>query len=636
MIAQDDAVHENLSLVEQGMDSLMAVEVRSWFLNEMEVDIPTLKILGGSTIGDLLVEAVGRMPVSIMDLSTLPSTGAADSKKEVEMKPKPASQLIPPPSAAIENLRASVESLTSTSSESTTSGDMSPSRSAELIRTPETQSTEPGTPLDASSELSLDHAAEKPSSNAATRTEKELTAPMSHSQRGFWFLQEYLQDKATFNMTVMYKLTGNIDVPRLERAVQVLGRRHEALRTRYFVSDEDGGRAAMQGILEADSPVRLVHKPIAAESDAYNELNKMHNHEWDLGSWEPAKIHLLTVDDNTHFLLAGGHHISWDGYSFSVLFVDLEAAYSGKPLAPLGPENQFRAASQAQIELHKSGGLNKTLDELRGIIDPNHPPIQPFPFAKSATRPAVSEFAQFEAKATLQPGVVSKLRQVARTSRSTMFHLYLAAIQCIVLRLLPETDDFFIGIADANRLDRRFIGSLGLFLNLLPVHFKRGGQGTKVSNLIQGARDAAYGALQRSNVPWGVILDELKIPRVSTHSPVFQLFFNYHQAVHERSTFGGCKLSDESWLDAGTGYDFTLGVTDNPKGESRLSLRLSASLYTQENTELLMRSFVNVLEAFAEGVDCEVAELPAYAPRDIELGLEAGKGELEGCDSSRG
>ncbi|EAQ88739.1 hypothetical protein CHGG_05358 [Chaetomium globosum CBS 148.51] len=626
MIAQSDAVHENLSLVEQGMDSLMAVEVRSWFLNEMEVDIPTLKILGGSTIGDLLVEAVGRMPVSIMDLSTLPSAGAGDSTKEAEVKPKPKPkpQSVTSPPPEVEDLRASVSSLTSSSSESTTPGDMSPSRSAELVRTPETQSTEPSTPVDTPSELSLHH--EKPTLRTATSTEKERTVPISHSQRGFWFLQDDLKDKATFNMTVMFKLTGHMDVPRLERAVQTLGRRHEALRTRYFVSDEEGGRAVMQGILEGDSPVRLVHKRLAAESDAYDALNKMHSHEWDLGSWEAARIHLLTVDDNTHFLLAGGHHISWDGYSFSVLFVDLEAAYSGKPLGPLGPENQFWAATQAQIDLQKTGGMKSTLDELRGIIDPNRPPISLFPFAKSPTRPAVSEFAQFEAKATLPPGVVSKLRQVARTNRSTMFHLYLAAIQGLVLRLLPDTDDFFVGIADANRLDRRFIGSLGLFLNLLPVHFKRGGQGTRVSNLIQGARDAAYGALQRSSVPWGVVLDELKIPRVSGHSPVFQLFFNYNQVVHERSTFGGCKLSDESWLDAGTGYDFALGATDNPKGESRLSLRLSAGTYTQESTELLMRSFVNVLETFAAGIDCEAADLPAYAPRDIELGLEAGKG----------
>ena len=676
MIAQDDVVHENITLVEQGMDSLMAVEVRSWFLNETEVDIPMLKIIGGSTIGDLLAEAVDRIPISIIDLSSLPNNGPADGHKQMEVQPRLVSpQSVLPQSPDVENSRASVAAASSSGSQGP--GGFSPSRRSLLVQTPETEPTESSELDSPLSEVSVDDindpagfemmaealkklvppssgdadmapeletqkqdptstadpvpvpSDDQNSSDPTTQAENEQSLPMSYGQTGFWFLQDYLEDKTNFNMAVMFKLTGHMDVPRLERAVRVLGRRHEALRTRYFWSGEGATRVAMQGILQTESPVRLVHKRLAAQSDADDELKEMHQHVWDLDSWEAAKIHLLTVDDNTHFLLAGGHHISWDGYSFSVLFVDLEAAYSGKPLPPLGPESQYRAFPQWQRELYETGALNETLDGFRGIIDPNCAPISPFPFAKSPTRPVVDNFAQFEATATLPSRVVDKLRQLARKNRATMFHVYLAALQGLVLRLLPDTDDFFIGIADANRLDRRFIGSLGLFLNLLPLQLKRGGQGTKLGDLIQGARDAAYGALQRSNVPWSVVLDELKIPRASTHSPVFQLFVDYRQVVHERSTFGGCKLSDESWLNARTGYDLTLSITDNPKGESWLSLRLAAGMYTQESTELLMRSFVNMLETFATGIDCEAADLPAYAARDVELGLEVGKGKIE-------
>jgi Phosphopantetheine attachment site len=41
-------------LVELGMDSLVAVEVRTWLLREFQVDWPVLKILSGSSIADII------------------------------------------------------------------------------------------------------------------------------------------------------------------------------------------------------------------------------------------------------------------------------------------------------------------------------------------------------------------------------------------------------------------------------------------------------------------------------------------------------------------------------------------------------------------------------------------------------
>ncbi|KAK3935596.1 hypothetical protein QBC46DRAFT_462003 [Diplogelasinospora grovesii] len=644
MISPDDTLNEKASLVEQGIDSLMAVEVRSWFLKELEVDIPVLKILGGASITDLLAEAMERMPTSVCDTNAL-----------VSGLPKPSKQ--PPTVESSKPPALAQVSSTEASSERHSSPNDSPSRYSTPVETPaEVESnanaahsdgadqsnikvipaSQPGiltgeaASLKVAAKLATSlHGNDTNSSHGMTSglnhlVDKEESCPMSYGQARFWFLNDYLEDKMSFNMTVMFKLSGKMNVPRLETAVRAVAQRHEALRTRYFWSGTGGQRAPMQGILP-ESPIRLVHKRLRSEEDANEELRKMHQHIWDLNSWEAAKIHLLTLTDNTHFLLVSGHHISWDGYSFTVLFVDLEAAYTGKPLPPLGPECQYRAFSKWQRESYEMGAMNKTIEEFREIIDPNLPPVPPFSFAKTQTRPVLDRFVQFEAKATLEPHLVLKLKRLARKHHATMFHLYLAALQGLILRLLPDTDDFFIGVADANRIDKRFMGSLGFFLNLLPIRFTRD-EHAKISDLITDTRDKAYGALRRSHVPWNVILKELKIPRSNTHAPIYQLFVDYRQVFQDRSVWGGCKLSDESWLNARNGYDLTLGITDNPSGESWLSIRLTANMYTMAGTELLMRSFVNVLEAFADDVDLDASALPAYAPSDIETALQIGKG----------
>jgi acyl carrier protein len=49
-----DTLHDRTPLADLGVDSLMAVEIRSWFQKELAVDVPVMKILGGASMADLV------------------------------------------------------------------------------------------------------------------------------------------------------------------------------------------------------------------------------------------------------------------------------------------------------------------------------------------------------------------------------------------------------------------------------------------------------------------------------------------------------------------------------------------------------------------------------------------------------
>lgn len=50
----------NASMLALGMDSLVAVEIRTWFLKRIGVDIPVFKLLSGDTVADLCKDAAGK------------------------------------------------------------------------------------------------------------------------------------------------------------------------------------------------------------------------------------------------------------------------------------------------------------------------------------------------------------------------------------------------------------------------------------------------------------------------------------------------------------------------------------------------------------------------------------------------
>ena len=86
-IMEEEDLGDSASLMDLGVDSLVAVDIRAWFLKELGVDVPTLKILGGGSVADLIKAALERRPELL---------GAASPKEDTETHaPQPAAPSIP-------------------------------------------------------------------------------------------------------------------------------------------------------------------------------------------------------------------------------------------------------------------------------------------------------------------------------------------------------------------------------------------------------------------------------------------------------------------------------------------------------------------------------------------------------------
>jgi hybrid polyketide synthase/nonribosomal peptide synthetase ACE1 len=61
-ISEDESrVTPETGLTELGIGSLVALEIRSWFQSEVDVDMPVLKILSGASIEKMVEDAFGRL-----------------------------------------------------------------------------------------------------------------------------------------------------------------------------------------------------------------------------------------------------------------------------------------------------------------------------------------------------------------------------------------------------------------------------------------------------------------------------------------------------------------------------------------------------------------------------------------------
>ncbi len=74
-----DTLHDKTPLADLGIDSLMAVEIRSWFQKELAVDVPIMRILSGASMADLVAGVLEKLPQGIVKSKRGPRATSKES-----------------------------------------------------------------------------------------------------------------------------------------------------------------------------------------------------------------------------------------------------------------------------------------------------------------------------------------------------------------------------------------------------------------------------------------------------------------------------------------------------------------------------------------------------------------------------
>lgn len=593
MISQlaDGQVSHDVPLIKLGIDSLVAVEVRGWFLKELKTDMPVLKVLGGGSVADLCQHAMEKLPESL-----LPIIGA--ELKAVESAP-PASRTAPKSETS------------SVASVGTSSGSQSP------LDTPATHlSPTPST-------VDLAEAAEKASNLQRADQESAYVKSelVSFAQSRFWFLRLLVEDQTAFNVSFYYRITGDLRIGDFERAVRLVTTRHESLRT-CFVADQKEADLAHQKVLPS-SLIRLERKKINSIEELQIQYAAIKAIPFDITSGKLMRLVLLTLSPTEHYLIFNYHHIVMDGVSLQIFLADLEKAYQRQSLG--APPRQLPDFSRSQRAAFQNGDMYDEIAYWRNEFPDGHPVLPLLPMAKVSSRMPLKSFHVNQVEYRLEPELAARVKGMSKAHQSTPFHFYLAIFKAMLFRF-TNAQDLTIGIADANRNDSDVMGTVGLLLNLLTLRFKY--EPTQpFGDCVAEARTKAYEALGNSRVPFDVLLKELNVPRSSSYSPFFQAFFDYRQGHQEKQPFGNTKFEFLELHPGRTAYDMTLDITDS-SDSARVIFRTQGGLYDMTATQLLLNTYVHLLENFSRDTSLTLQEPSLFSDEELKRALDVGRGKF--------
>src|SRR5690606_34751552 len=122
---------------------------------------------------------------------------------------------------------------------------------------------------------------------------------------------------------------------------------------------------------------------------------------------------------------------------------------------------------------------------------------------------------------------IARIRSLAGRYGVTTFTVLHAALAALLARL-GDTDDVSIGTAVAGRDEPELASLVGMFVNTVVLRTKLGPEDT-VADLLVRAHRTRTGALEHSQVPFEMVVDEVSPSRSRSRSPLFQVGFTLHR-----------------------------------------------------------------------------------------------------------
>ena len=418
-------------------------------------------------------------------------------------------------------------------------------------------------------------------------------APLSFAQRRLWFLHKLHPQLTAYNMPAAYRIQGPLQLAFLERALNALIRRHEALRTAIV---EIGGEPAQRILSDVQLTLPVVELTTSLEQverEIARYANEDAGHPFDLETAPLMRAKILRLADDDHVLLLNFHHIICDGSSLAVFYRELAAVYeslsrASEPALPPLPVQYADFAEWQQRSL-REGRLQPQMEYWKQQLGNG---LRPLDLPADRPRPSLQSYRGGKAAVRLSCEVTNALKQLARTQQATLFMILLAALKVLLARLTGR-QDIVIGSTIAGRNRPELEGLIGFFINAVALHSDLSGNPPFVE-LLRREREVCLDAYTNQDLPFEKVVEELHPDRDLSRNPVFQVLFNMAQIAERDLSLPDCVATRLNRSDPGAKFDL---IAHAPEIDGCLELALvyNADLFAESRVRAMLDQWRHLL-----------------------------------------
>ena len=426
----------------------------------------------------------------------------------------------------------------------------------------------------------------------------------SHGQKRLWILDQLEEKSLAYHTGVAFKLTGNLNVTTLEKALNALIDRHEILRTTFSMHDG----VLKQKVHEPHSfNFRLKYKSLIDKGSeaadlARTEINQEASIPFDLTNGPLFRVCLVQVEENNYSIIFSMHHIISDGWSLKVMVGDLTKLYEAheneghNAMQPLRIQYKDYAAWQAkqlsgnQLKEHQEYWWSQFDDEI---------PVLDLPV--KAVRPLTKGYKAGSLHFVIDRKIKVALSNFGAQTGATLFMLLAASIKNLFYRYTGQ-EDIILGFPIAGREHQDLKDQIGLYLNTLPLRTKFSGEENFVQ-LLNRVRENTLSAYEYQIYPFDNLVDDLDLERDMSRHPLFDVMIvlqNIDLNIDkDLPDMGGVKIENYAPDTTSNKFDLVFNFSEQ-NNQFTVNIDYDTDLFTQTTVERLFKHYLALLNAALE------------------------------------
>ena len=448
------------------------------------------------------------------------------------------------------------------------------------------------------------------------RTPGDGPLPLSFAQQRLWFLDNMEPGNPYYNMPAALRLSGDVRVSALERAIDEIIRRHEVLQASYVLLQgqprqvRTPGRGPVLRIVDVsslDEASREEQVRLLAAADA--------RQPFDLSAGRVVRATLIKCDEDSHTILFAMHHIVSDGWSLAIVVRELSVLYEafceGRPSPLAEVPIQYADFAVWQRKWLESDGLKSQLAYWKAQLGGQLPTVS---IRTDRPRPAIETFRGADEIDLIPNDVIQALNRLSTRENVTLFMTLVAAYKTLLYRNIGQ-DDIVVGTDLAGRNRAELERLVGFFVNLLVLRSDLSGNPT-FRQLLARVRETAMGAFANQDVPFDRLVEELQPKRHRSRTPLFQMLFVMENIPLETLRLPGLTMTPMSNQANTARFDLALFVREQEAGLVT-KWTYKTDLFDRSTIHRLANQYRALLENIAAAPDTRLKELELRTQEEI-------------------
>jgi acyl transferase domain-containing protein len=358
-------------------------------------------------------------------------------------------------------------------------------------------------------------------------SEKTNKVPLTDAQKQLWILDRMGDEGSlAYALSLSLQLQGSLNREAMNRAVQKLVDRHEALRT---IIDTQGDFQQILPSLTVDVPLIDLSSVGDRESKITEWFQKESQQRFDLIEGPLFRCQILKLEKQQHLFVLTAHHIIADGWSMGTIVQEIAQLYSADcqdVVCQIQSPKQFREyvnwqEEQRQTETmiaHESYWSDKFASSIPVLNLPTDRP-----------RPQIKTYKGSRETIHLDANLYREIKRFSQEKSCTPF-MTLLSIYTTLLHQLTKQDDIVVGIPTAGRSFEGSEGLVGYCSHLLPIRSCID-RDLIFSDYLKMLKGVLLDAYEHQDYPFARLLDKLKVRRNADRSPLITAIFNLDRAV---------------------------------------------------------------------------------------------------------